>query len=121
MRGKHPNSLAALQQSRHKGQFTHKTAVINGEKGRRAEQELKSIAEELKRMLDDVDEHGHTQRHKLAEIILEKAAYSPKWYELLLRLADEMPQSTATININAPDSADVEYMLRELHARRKIL
>lgn len=122
MRGTHPNSIAALERNRHKGQFTHTTAVQNGEKGRRAELELKTIGEELKHMLDDTDDQGRTQRQLLAEIVLENAAISPKWYELMLKLAGEMPpDTTTTININAPDSADTQYMLRELHAHCRTL
>ena len=121
MRGTHLNSLEALRRNRHKGQFNSVTAVINGEKGRRTEHELKSIGEELKRMLDGTDEHGQTQRHLLAEIVLERAADSPKWYELMLKLAGELPPGTANININAPDCADTQFMLAELHAHCKTL
>ena len=117
-RGTHPNSKAALANNRHKGQFTSTTAVINGEKGRTAQHELKSISDELKTLLDEIDEKGKSKRKIMAETILNRAADSPKWFELMLKLANEMPIEEINIR-QTPDIAAKSIMLEKLHQMQK--
>lgn len=115
-RGEHPNSRANLKKGK---KFTAETARINGEKGRAAHVEMKSIAEELKEMLSETDEKGNTRRKLMAAIALKNAKDNSKWFELMLKLAGEMPPEVQVINLNAPDSEDTECMLNELREHAK--
>ena len=115
-RGEHPNSRANLKKGK---KFTAETARINGEKGRAAQLEMKSIAEELKEMLSETDEKGNTRRKLMAAIALKNAKDNSKWFELMLKLAGEMPPEVQVINLNAPDSEDTERMLNELREHAK--
>ena len=117
-RGTHPNSKAALANNRHKGQFTSTTAVINGEKGRTAQHELKSISDELKILLDEIDEEGKSKRKLMAETIINRAADSPKWFELMLKLANEMPVEEINIR-QTPDIAATNKLLDKLHQKQR--
>lgn len=90
-------------------------AVINGEKGRAAITELRSISEELKTMLNDTDADGMTIKRRMAEIVMRRAADSPKWFELMLKLAGEMPAEHISLINTKPDTEAVQRMIRKLH------
>lgn len=120
-RGEHPNSKANLKRGNKATQFKKgdKRAAENGRKGRAVQTEMKSIAEELKEMLSETDKDGNTRRKLMAAIALKNARDNSKWFELMLKLAGEMPAEVQVINIDAPDSEDIQAMLKELHSRAK--
>lgn len=121
-RGEHPNSRANLKpENGKKTRFTKNDsrAVENGRKGRAVQAQMKSIAEELKEMLSETDKDGDTRRKLMAAIALKNAKNNSKWFELMLKLAGEMPPEVQVINLNAPDSEDTERMLNELREHAK--
>lgn len=121
-RGDNPNSRANLKPGNgRKTQFkkNDKRAAENGRKGRALQTEMKSISEELKDMLSETDKDGNTRRKLMASIAIKNAKNSSKWFELMLKLAGEMPADVQIINIDKPDSEDVQAMLKELHSRAK--
>lgn len=120
-RGEHPNSRANLKKGNKATEFKKgdKRAVECARKGRAAQLEMKSIAEELKEMLSETDEKGNTRRKLMAAIALKNAKDNSKWFELMLKLAGEMPPEVQVINLNAPDSKDTERMLNELREHAK--
>lgn len=119
-RGEHPNSRANLKPCK-ATQFKKNDArtVECGRKSQRAQTQMKTIAEELKMMLGDTDEKGDTRRKMMAAIALKNAKDSPKWFELMLKLAGEMPADVQVVNLNTPNSEDVDRMLEELKAHAK--
>ena len=121
-RGEHPNSRANLNPEKGKGTRFKKNdarAVECGRKSGGARREMKSISEELKDMLSETDKDGNTRRKLMASIAIKNAKNSSKWFELMLKLAGEMPADVQIINIDKPDSEDVQAMLKELHSRAK--
>ncbi len=121
-RGEHPNSRANLKaENGKKTQFKKNDAhtVECARKSNAAQAQMKSIAEELKAMLAETDKDGNTRRHLMAAIALKNAKNSSKWFELMLKLAGEMPADVQIINIDKPDSEDIQAMLKELHSRAK--
>lgn len=119
-RGEHPNSRANLKPNK-ATQFkkNDKRTVECGRKSQKAQTQMKSIAEELKEMLSETDKEGNTRRKLMAAIVLKNAKDNSKWFELMLKLAGEMPAEVQVINLNAPDSEDTEHMLSELKAHAK--
>lgn len=121
-RGEHPNSRANLKaENGKKTQFKKNDAhtVECARKSNAAQAQMKSIAEELKAMLAETDKDGNTRRQLMAAIALKNAKNSSKWFELMLKLAGEMPADVQIINIDKPDSEDIQAMLKELHNRAK--
>lgn len=117
-KGEHPNSRANLKRGNIKTQFKKgdPKAAENGRKGTSVQTEMKSIAEELKELLGKND-----GRKVLASVAYTNALESSKWFELLLKLIGEMPVEVQTINVNAPNSNEVNQMLEELktHAKKR--
>ncbi len=121
-RGEHPNSRANLNPENGKNTRFKKNdarTVECARKSNAAQTQMKSIAEELKEMLSETDKEGNTCRKLMAAIALKNAKDNSKWFELMLKLAGEMPAEIQVINLNAPDSEDTEHMLKELKAHAK--
>ncbi len=121
-RGEHPNSRANLKSENGKKTQFKKNDAHTAECARKsnaAQTQMKSIAEELKEMLSETDKDGNTRRKLMAAIALKNAKNNSKWFELMLKLAGEMPPEVQVINLNAPDSEDTERMLNELREHAK--
>lgn len=92
-RGTHPNSLANLK----KGKATQFGA--NGDsrakeaqaKGKLAQAERKSIAEEMRALMNEPNKDGSTRGKVLAAKLVLNMDKSPEWYKLGLRVLGQLP------------------------------
>lgn len=113
-RGTHPNSLANLQ----KGKATQFGA--NGDsrakeaqlKGKQAQAERKSLAEEMRALLDEDTKTGEPRRKALAAKLILNMEKSPEWYKLGLRIMGELPAEN--VNINTPDPGVMDEIRRRM-------
>ncbi len=107
-RGQHPNSLANLK----KGKATQ--FGVNGDsrakaaqaKGKLAQMERKSIAEEMHALADETDENGSSRRKALAEKLVLNMEKSPEWYKLGLRMLGELPPEQVEVSRPAEEMAE---------------
>lgn len=116
-RGTHPNSLANLK----KGKATQFGA--NGDsrareaqkKGKLAQAERKSIADEMRALMDEPIKDS-TRGKMLAAKLLLNMDKSPEWYKLGLRMLGELPPEQMDVRnsvLSADAKADLDRLLAE--------
>lgn len=113
-RGTNPNSLANLK----KGKATQFGA--NGDSTAKAAQKIsakvqgerRSIADEMRLLLDAADEKGNTRRKALAAKLVVNMDKSPEWYKLGLRMCGELPPEQ--IEVTKPDFAELDKLASEM-------
>ena len=104
-RGQHPNSLANLKKG-------HRFSSADGsarENAKKASSERRSIAEEMKALLDEPNKDGSTRRKALAAKLVLNMDKSPEWYKLGLRMIGELPPEQIDVrNTTLSDEAKAE-------------
>lgn len=108
-RGTNPNSLANLKKGRQFGSGGDLATKEAGDKGRKAQAEQRSFAEEIRKQLTP------ERRSELASALLTNMAVSPEWYKLGLRMIGELPPEQ--VEVSKPASEMAEEIRTALEAR----
>lgn len=107
-RGTHPNSLANLAKGR---KFTASDDSAR-KAAAKASAEKRSLAEEMRALLDEDTETGKPRRKALAAKLILNMEKSPEWYKLGLRIMGELPAEN--VNINTPDPGVMDEIRRRM-------
>lgn len=111
-RGTHPNSLANLKKG-HRFSSADDSARENAKK---ASSERRSIAEEMKALLDEPNKDGSTRRKALAAKLVLNMDKSPEWYKLGLRMIGELPPEQIDVKsttLSDEAKAEIDKLLEE--------
>ena len=112
-RGTHPNSLANLKKG-HRFSSADDSARENAKK---ASSERRSIAEEMKALLDEPNKDGSTRRKALAAKLVLNMDKSPEWYKLGLRMLGELPPEQ--VEVSRPAEEIAQDIREALEARMR--
>ena len=109
-RGMNPNSLANLKKGGNFG--TRPESARNA--ARKASEERRGIAEEMRALLDEQDGNGNTRRKALAAKLVLNMEKSPEWYKLGLRMVGELPPEQMEVSRPKTEiAAEIEAALKE--------
>lgn len=115
-RGTHPNSLANLKKGKATQFGGSGDSVANAarENSHKAAAERRSIAEEMKTLLDE------PRRREIAEKLVANMDKSPEWYKLGLRMLGELPPEQVEVSRPAMEMAsEIEEALKAQEHERK--
>lgn len=122
--GEHPNSLKALEENRHKGQFSGEYAVESAKKAAAAKLQRKSFREQFQAELDAIinqkDKDGNvistiTVKDAITKQMVQKALKgNTRAFELIRDTIGEKPSETIVVTDVDPDVVkQVEMMVND--------
>lgn len=103
-RGQHPNSLANLKRGKKFGSADGSAR----EAAKKASAARRSIAEEMRALMDEPNKDGSTRGKALAVKLLLSMDKSPEWYKLGLRVLGQLPPEQVDV---AHKGGDVEIVI----------
>lgn len=120
-RGTNPNSLANLKKGKATqfGAHGDSTAKAAQKISAQVQGQRKSIAEEMRELLEAADDKGNTRRKALAAKLVVSMEKSPEWYKLGLRMIGELPAEQ--VEVSKPKVEMAEEIAAALAQRQKEL
>lgn len=119
-RGTHANSLANLKKGK-RFERGDGRAAKEGHKGGIAVSAQRSIAEEMKALLEENDKNGNSRKKALAARLVVNMEKSPEWYKLGLRMIGEMPPEQVEVSRQMTDRREDDPLTKSLREEAQSL